>query len=191
MAQLTECLAIESERKESSTWNKIHLFKQGDFWKAYEWSAWLIATVTYTEEARMNTKSRRPLKVSRMNLADENGTYCSVGFPLRSIEKFIPNRQNFESIDDSHIIITVALPQPDEGSELTEDSLVNNFGSWKESIKVTEKKKGKIVEITHQQEQKPSGGMLSQIMSYPLSERTAVDNIQFIQSLKQQVSAIL
>ena len=36
-----------------------------------------------------------------------------------------------------------------------------------------------------------SGGILSQIMAYPLSERTAIENIQFIQSLKQQLATIL
>lgn len=59
MAVLTDVFTTESDRQESEKWNKIHLFKMGDFWRAYEWSAWLIAAITYNEQVRMATKDRR------------------------------------------------------------------------------------------------------------------------------------
>ena len=193
MSQTHKYIAIESDRKDPSSWGTIHLFKNGDFWKAYEWSAWLIATVTYTDEVRMTTSSRRPLHVTRMNRTDAEGTYCFVGFPVRSIEKFIPTRQDFRNIDDNHIVISVALPNPQDGTELTGELLAAKFNEWKDGVTLAERKKKekKAPPTPQQQVQHPSGGLLSQIMAYPLSERTAVDNINFIQSLKQQVSAIL
>ena len=156
MASLTEVFAIESDRATSDKWNKIHLFKMGDFWR--------------------------------------EGTYCFVGFPVRSLEKYIPTRENFESIDDKHVVVTITLPQPTDGSELNEDLLVTAVNQWREGIELKKKKKDKAdssADDSMAGNQHPTGGgILSQIMAYPLSERTAIENIQFIQSLKQQLATI-
>ena len=198
MASLTEVFAIESDRATSDKWNKIHLFKMGDFWRAYEWSAWLISVITYNDAARQATKDRKPLHVTRMERSDIEGTYCFVGFPVRSLEKYIPTRENFESIDDKHVVVTITLPQPTDGSELNEDLLVTAVNQWREGIELKKKKKDKTDSSADDAtgamagNQHPTGGgILSQIMAYPLSERTAIENIQFIQSLKQQLATIL
>ena len=197
MASLTEVFAIESDRATSDKWNKIHLFKMGDFWRAYEWSAWLISVITYNDAARQATKDRKPLHVTRMERSDIDGTYCFVGFPVRSLEKYIPTRENFESIDDKHVVVTITLPQPTDGSELNEELLVTAINQWREGIEL-KKKKDKADKAADDatgamaENHRPTGGgILSQIMAYPLSERTAIENIQFIQSLKQQLATIL
>ena len=195
MASLTEVFAIESDRATSDKWNKIHLFKMGDFWRAYEWSAWLISVITYNDAARQATKDRKPIYVTRMKRTDIEGTYCFVGFPVRSLEKYIPTRENFESIDDKHVVVTITLPQPTDGSELNEELLVTAVNQWREGIELKKKKKDKAdssADDSMAGNQHPTGnGILSQIMAYPLSERTAIENIQFIQSLKQQLATIL
>lgn len=191
MAILTDVLAIEADRHDPDKWNKIHLFKIGDFWRAYEWSAWLIAVVTFNDEVRMGTKDRKPIQVTRMNRTDIEGTYCFVGFPVRSIEKYIPRRDNFESVDDKHVVVTISLPQPSDGTAVTEEMLTEALGQWKESIEIKKKKEKKEQSAAEQPSAMPTGGVLSQIMAYPLSERTAIENIQFIQSLKQQISTVL
>lgn len=140
MASLTEVFAIESDRATSDKWNKIHLFKMGDFWRAYEWSAWLVSVITFNDEVRMATKDRKPLHVTRMERTDIEGTYCFVGFPVRSLEKYIPTRENFESIDDKHVVVTITLPQPTDGSELNEELLVTAVNQWREGIELKKKK---------------------------------------------------
>lgn len=39
MAKLEDVFVVEADRQEPEKWSKIHLFKMGDFWRAYEWSA--------------------------------------------------------------------------------------------------------------------------------------------------------
>ena len=107
MAKLADILSIERDRQEPEKWNVIHLFKTGTFYTAYEWSAWLTAAVSFNDEVRKQTKSRMPLTVTRNEIASsENETFCKVGFPMKSVEKFIPARTGFEAIDDSHLVIT-------------------------------------------------------------------------------------
>ena len=41
MSQLKEILSIEQERSSLEQCAVIHLFREGTFYRAYEWSAWL------------------------------------------------------------------------------------------------------------------------------------------------------
>lgn len=148
MAKLEEIFEIESERHEPEKWRQIHLFKMGDFWRAYEWSAWLIAVITFNDTVRMATKDRKPIHVTRMARTDTEGSYCFVGFPVRSVEKYIPERENFESVTDKHVVITITLPQPTDGSELSEERFQDAINQWKETIDITERKKKEKPEQT-------------------------------------------
>lgn len=193
MAKLADILAIERDRQEEETWGKIHLFKTGSFYTAYEWSAWLTAVVSFNDEVRKQTKSRMPLTVTRNEIASsENETFCKVGFPMKSVEKFIPARTGFEAIDDNHLVITIPLPQPNDGTEITYERMAKAVEKWKEEqpIKKTKEKqpsRKEPVSVTAT----GNVGIIAQILSYPLSERTPLENFQFITSLKQQIAQIL
>lgn len=194
MAKLEDVFALEAERENPETWDKIHLYKIGDFWRAYEWSAWLIAAISFNDEVRMRTKDRRPLHVTRMQRTDvEDATYCFVGFPIRSLEKYVPQRDNYESVDDKHVVITIAIPRPQDGSEVTFERLAEAVERWKDTIVIKQAKpnKEKATPDAPHVTARAEGGLLSRIMGYPLEERTAMENMQFIRSLKEQVVAIL
>jgi len=53
MAKLVDILQQERERDTADKWGIIHLYKTGSFYSAYEWSAWLIAVITFNDEVRM------------------------------------------------------------------------------------------------------------------------------------------
>ena len=61
MAKIADVLQTERNRQASTEWNKIHLFQMGDFYRAYEWSAWLISVITYNDKVRNQTRDRRQL----------------------------------------------------------------------------------------------------------------------------------
>ena len=214
MAKLADILQQERERDTADKWGLIHLYKTGSFYSAYEWSAWLIAVITFNDEVRMATKDRKPIAVTRIPMANSNETFCRVGFPLKSVEKYIPTRLDFNSENDKHIVITVALPQPHEGSEVTYERLAEAVAKWKEAQplkKPKDKKDSDPQEDTDrqpaqgnpkrtllsqiqeaQQQQSPAqGGLIMQIMSYQLTQHTPAENYEFIQRLQQQIASIL
>ena len=203
MAKLSEILIIERDRQDQDRWNQIHLFKTGGFYSAYEWSSWLTAYISYNDEIRKQSKDRLPLAVTRNSIATTDGdTFCRVGFPMKSVDKFIPTRTDFRAIDDGHLIITIPLPQPTDGTEITFERLEKAFNEWKESQPIKQPKEKKPPE---EEKPVPSGhpsnddvaraqgkcGIISQILSYPLSDRTAMENFDFIRSLQQQIAAII
>ena len=214
MAKLVDILQQERERDTADQWGIIHLYKTGSFYSAYEWSAWLIAVITFNDEVRMQTKDRKPLAVTRIPMKDSDETFCRVGFPLNSIEKYIPTRLDFESENDKHIVITVALPQPQDGSEVTYERLSEAVAKWKEAQPLKQPKDKKdsdpqedtdrqpaqgkpkrtlmsLIQEAQQQQAPSHGGLIMQIMSYQLSQHTPAENYEFIQRLQQQIASIL
>lgn len=182
----------------------------GDFYRAYEWSAWLIVVITYNDEVRKQSKDRKPLKLSHKQLANSEDTFCFVGFPIKSMEKFIPTRTGFESTENKHIIVTINLPQPTDGTEIDYERLNKEFTEWKSAIPVSNKE-DVIDENGNPRPPKPktdkktfvtttpqvatatvaSGGIISQILDYQLQEHTDIDNRKFIASLQHQIVSIL
>lgn len=212
MAKLADILQQERDRDTADKWGIIHLYKTGSFYSAYEWSAWLIAVITFNDKVRMATKDRRPLAVTRIKMANSDETFCRVGFPLKSIEKYIPTRLDFDSEDDKHIVITIELPQPQDGSEVTYERLANAVNEWKEAQPMKQPKDSKDGDPQEDTDRQPAqgkpkktllsmiqglqqppaqGGLIMQIMSYQLSQHTPADNYEFIQRLQQQIASIL
>ena len=211
MAKIADVLQTERNRQATTEWNKIHLFQMGDFYRAYEWSAWLIVAITYNDEVRKQSKDRKPLKLSHKQLANSEDTFCFVGFPIKSMEKFIPTRTGFESTENKHLIVTITLPQPTDGTEIDYERLNKAFTEWKTAIPVSNKediidengnprppkpKQNKNAPATTAatQTETPSvarGGIISKILGYQLQDHTDIDNRMFIASLQQQIASIL
>lgn len=74
MAQISEILTLEKDRTDSS----IHLFQEGSFFRAYEWSAWLCCWFI------------SQFKVTHRKLKNIESSVVFVGFPVASLEKFTP-----------------------------------------------------------------------------------------------------
>ena len=182
----------------------------GDFYRAYEWSAWLIVVITYNDEVRKQSKDRKPLKLSHKQLANSEETFCFVGFPIKSMEKFIPTRTGFESTENKHIIVTINLPQPNDGTEIDYERLNKAFTDWKTAIPVsnkediidengnprppkpkTDKKTPATISAQATIQTTTSGGIISKILGYQLQNHTDIDNRMFIASLQQQIASIL
>lgn len=212
MAKIIDILTTERDRKDVSQFNIVHLYKTGGFYTAYDWSAWLVAVISYTDEVRMRTSDRRPLAVTRIKLATEERTFCKVGFPFKSIEKFIPGHTDFDATDNNHLTLKVKLPEIKDGSELTYERLQTAIDKWTETFPIKQPKgEGDQQDAKPKSEKKAASttattttpapaappaapanaGLIQQILNYPLSERTPMENIEFIQRLKQQIASIL
>lgn len=90
MAKIVEILETERKRPTAADFDVVHMYKTGQFYTAYDWSAWIISVISYTDAVRMQTKDRHPLAVTRIKIATSEQTFCKVGFPFKSIEKFCP-----------------------------------------------------------------------------------------------------
>ena len=215
MAKIVEILETERKRPTAADFNIVHMYKTGQFYTAYDWSAWIISVISYTDAVRNQTRDRHPLAVTRIKMKDSEQTFCKVGFPFKSIEKFCPNRQDFEGVENDHITFRIPLPQPQDGTEITFDRLSEAVDKWTETfeIKPPKRTQEEMKQIkaqrkaetaaensaepaptsapANQSEKRLNGGLIQQILAYPLTDRTPMENYAFIQQLKQQITAIL
>jgi hypothetical protein len=191
MAKISEILEIEKERTDVSSWNVIHLFKEGGFYRAYNWSAWLIVTFAYNDDVRKGTSDRKPLNVSRKKTKSGDSDFAFVGFPLKSLEKFIPYQTGFTPVNDTQIDVTIELPVLEV--ELSYESLGQMYEQWKESVPLSEEKPRRERDQGDEPpfaSPKSITAVMAQVLSYPLESKTPMENMAFISMLKQQLAAL-
>lgn len=191
--KLTPALEYEKLRQDAESWNKIFLHKDGKFFRAYEWSAWLIKMFVCTEELQ---KERGDVKLLAANrYVTKKGEYVSVGFPLESLSKYMPTfgDVDFENINGDYAEFTVDMG---DTAGMTYEELLASFEEWKHSLpeKDTKHNTRTVAGGITQGIKDDRPGMfqiLSQVMSYPLESKTPSDNAEFISMLKRQLAALL
>lgn len=191
--KLSPALEYEKLRQEPDSWTKIFLHKDGKFFRAYEWSAWLIKTLVCTEEFQ---KERGDVKILAANrYVTKKGEYVSVGFPLESLSKYMPSfgDVDFSAIED-YATFTVEMNTGEEPP--TYEELLESFERWKQSLPEKDTKNSgrtsrSVPNIDTEGGRVGMFQMLSQVLSYPLESRTPSDNADFIAKLKRQLSSLL
>lgn len=127
---------IKKEIRNLENYYDIYLFKEGGWWRAYEWSAYLCRNfISDLNESKRLKPTKKECKFS-----DDN-YIIFVGFPTTSFEKYLPNvynTENFEEIDNN----TITVKAKDAyGNNLNFDECFVKFKEWKDSVDISESKK--------------------------------------------------
>jgi hypothetical protein len=183
---IAEIIKLEGERQDPSQWNLIHLVKEGDFYRAHDWSAWLMSAFPIGEAIE------KPLKVIAKKLKD-GYIDAFLGFPASSIGKYIPNNGSVDFRPVSDTQIDVAIEIPAEIGEVSFDNLSRMKEDWITSLPLIEGKKQKR-EDREVQEQAPRivrfSDILSRIVSLPIEDMSPKDAWETLRDLRRQVSAM-
>jgi hypothetical protein len=190
--KLSAALEYEKLREDAASWNKVILHRDGKFYHAYDWSAWLIKQYVCNEEFQQQRGDEKLLQVSRY--PSKHGEYAMLGFPLDSISKYIPAYENARKMEDSDDMeITVGI----DFGEADHETLSRMYEEWFATCQLKEKKGKGNAAITHSDGKAPalarSGifSILVKVLSYPVEAKTPAENIEFISQLRQEVAALL
>lgn len=190
--KLSAALEYEKLREDASSWNKVILHRDGKFYHAYDWSAWLIKQCVCTEEFQQQRGDEKLLQVSRY--PSKHGEYAMLGFPLDSISKYIPAYENAQKMEDSDDMeITVGIDFGDADYE----TLSRMYEEWFANCQMKEKKGKSNAAMMHSDGKAlalaRSGifAILVKVLSYPVEAKTPAENIEFISQLRQEVAALL
>ena len=197
-----EIQAIEADRKDSSTWNVIHLLRDGNYWHANEWSGWLIAVVITDEMKRRHPQDERvpptPVKKFAKNI---NGEYIFVGFQEKSFDKYIPKEIQMEWKPASNLRIDVMIELPAELGELSYERLLAMCQEWKQNTPLSKERGdrgagGARTASPGGDDALPFGSpaivpsvmaIVTRILSFPLQKRTPMQAHEFIGELQQEM----
>ena len=156
----------------------IHLFREGTFYRAYEWSAWLCA------------RFFPDLKVTHRILKGGEDIVF-VGFPLTSLDRFTPEGSNVIPLDDNSVEIkTQGMVFPD-GSEI--NTLQTGYLDWKQCQPLTEasKKKEEEKKLSDRNPHPRLTDVMLQILAYPIEQHSPMQCMGFLSDVKKQLSEIL
>jgi hypothetical protein len=199
MASYKEIFEVEKQREGTEHWNVIHLFREGNTYKAYEWSAWLCREFAVTDDQIAQTSSHR-LKPVHKEVKSSSGTIIFVGFPVTSLAKFIPNDNQISFKPVSDTLIDVAIELPPSLGEMSYDSLIQQFSEWKKQFPIKGDDKqptGKDIPAddllpltgTKNQPMRMSD-ILAQIVALPVEDITPNEALKVLRILKRQCSAL-
>lgn len=179
MAQLKEILDKEKERLSLEECTVIHLFREGTFYRAYEWSAWLCVGC-YPD-----------LKVTHRILKGGEDIVF-IGFPLTSLDRYTPEGAGVHPLDDKSV--DVLVPGTIFPIDVDSETLQTDYVNWKQSQPLTEASKKKEAEAKVRAERNAHPRLtdiMLRILAYPIEQHSPMECMSFLSEMKQQISEIL
>ena len=176
---------IENNREDAASRSRIHFVKDGNFYRAHDISAWLITTHPFGEAIKNIKPVAKQLKDGYIDVF--------IGFPLTSIDKFIPNDGSvtFESINDMQFDVIVKLA--DDVATAPFDEIRRTVDEWKQSLPMSEDKpaRRKDREVAIQQPRITRiSDVISRVLSFPLEDSSPMDAYNFLRELRRDIVAI-
>ncbi len=182
---ISEIIKLESERKSADTYGRIHFIKEGNFYRAHDWSAWLATRFPLTDAWNGITIIAKKLKEGYID--------AWVGFPVRSLEKFVPNDGSITFIPVTDTMIDVVIELTDDILATDPDEMRKTVDEWKESLPQTESKSQK-------RENREMAGVyprvtrisdiISHIIAFPIESKSPMEAYDFLRQLRKDVAAI-
>ena len=162
--------------------NVVHFQKEGSFYHANDWSAWLMTMYP------IGKAEKEPMQVTAKKMKD-GYIHAFVGFPATSLEKYIPNDGSIKFTPVSNEVIDVAL-NIDFG-DTTIEEIRQKVEEWKLSLPIqgTKKQRRENQEVSGRNITRISD-ILARIVSLPMEEISPKEAYDILRDLRNQVSTI-
>lgn len=168
MAKLTDILSAEKQRQDAAARLVIHLYQEGSFLRAYEWSAWLCC------------RYLNNFKVTRRTIKGTDDTMTFIGFPVTSLGKYGSSDCEVHMLEDKNVDIVL--------TNVKDELETENFENWKQSVPLVQSKQKEQsvvlspVSLT---------AIMQRILSFPIERKSPLDCMTFMAEIKQQIAAII
>lgn len=169
----------ESLRLSSGIRNELHLYREGTFLRAYDWSAWLACR--YLHE----------FKVNKRQFKGVDAPVAYIGFPDTSLAKWLPEGVEQSAVDDKHLQLLLPeqlLPDPLE-------TMQADYERWKESVPLAVNGQKKGNPHGADAEDSPREGhvtltsIMQRIMAYPIESKSPLESMLFLADVKRSLAA--
>ena len=187
---LTDKFSREKERRDISDWKTIYLYREGTFLRAFNASAWLLATYVYNDEFRKQVGGKQPLQVQHL-MSKTNGDYIFAGFPVASIDKYVTMCDKRDENSDVVVLTMCDIIAP---LFQTVEEYEEAYAKYLASLPPAKEKKDKPKQQQSFNSEDDganvmaSGGLfeiLRSIVAYPLEEKTPLETVDEFRRLKR------
>lgn len=178
---IAEIIKMETEREGSM--NVVHLLKEGNFYHANDWSAWLMTKFPIGEAVN------KPMNVTAKKLKD-GYIHAFVGFPVTSLGKYVPNDETikFNPVSDTQADVILNV----DFGEATVEDIRKEVDEWKDSLPLTDKKQRRedreIADVAPRFTRITD--IVGRVLSFPLANKSPMDAWEFVRKLQQEAAAM-
>lgn len=184
---------------------EIRFYKEGLWWKSFEWSVYLYEKFMSQSDILKDKKLLNNLK--RYTVQHPDGSIVIIGMPIEAFDNFLPDIKRFNIVDENEIIFDLSKHRKianEIDSYLTLDNYEEFLSIWKNGLPFTESstKKGKKnnnilyqdintnVNVDINKNIDSLEIIFEKIINYPLENTTPIENTQFIADIKQKLRNI-
>lgn len=181
---ISDIIKLENDRNEQSQFGIVHFIKEGNFYHANDWSAWLMSKFPIGEAVN------KPMTVTTKKLKD-GYIHAFVGFPVTSLGKYVPNDGSikFEAVGDNQLDVTLNV----DFGEAQFDDVRTQVDEWKESLPLTDKRQKRDERDALESAPRVMriSDILGKILAFPLESKSPMDAYDFVRQLKQQIATFI
>lgn len=182
---IAEIQKLENSRKDAADFGRIHFIKEGNFYRAHDISAWLVMTMPFSDTIKNVSIIAKRLRDGYID--------AFIGFPITSLDKYIPNDGSVTFVPVSDAQIDVIIVPTDDILAASFDDLRQAVDEWKQTLKIKEEKSGRR-EDRQMDEQRPRitriSDVIGHVLSFPLEDKSPMDAYNFLRQLRRDIAAI-
>ena len=183
MSAISEALKLESEHSQNDEGlYVIHLFPEGKFFRAYEWSAWIV--VTHIND----------FKVTRREIKTIERDVCYIGFPQESLEKWTPEGATVSDRPDGGR--DMLIPEKFRKQFADKAAMNEEFSRWREKLPISEFKEKSSTNKDKTKAEKPEGDLTARelmlkVLAFPIETKSPLETMEFLSQIKAHIARLL
>lgn len=182
---IAEIIELENKRPTPDTYGRIHFIKEGNFYRAHDISAWIIAMMPFSENIKNINIIAKKHKDGYID--------AFIGFPLTSIEKYIPNDGSVTFVPISDTMIDVIITPTDDILASDFETIRKAVDDWKQTLPLKADKPERR-ENREASEAQPRitriSDVISQVLAFPLESKSPMDAYDFLRQLRKEIAAL-
>ena len=176
------------EERTLDNFKQIHLYSEGNWWRAYEWSAYLCSIFPSTLD-----KNSRLIATRKITNLNEDGIVF-VGLQLKSFEKYLPSvyeKNLITEIDSKHMMIDVSSLI----TNIDFNEYISMLKEWKQGIELKKKDKSALIEkqqlpsinSNNPEKSKELSDVIKSIIQYPIANKTLLETANFVSKIQSDL----
>lgn len=185
MMTLKEIFNVENKRTSQEDLFELKFIKEckdstdkrNGWIRAYNWSAYLY------NHYIMDEKSMKP---SHFKYDKDSSDFVSVGCPLKSIEKYLPNRKP-KSINGDVVIFDISDIIKDAGFDFSIDNYKDILAKWINEIPITIKKEKLNITNDNLLNDNSIKSLIKYILSLEMIEMTPLDALKNLSKIQNKL----
>ena len=168
---------IKDEARTIEDYLKIKLYKEGNFWRAYEWSAYLC------EFFPNGLSESDKLKPTYKDVKGTDNGLIFVGLPTSSFKKFFPSIENKEFFNDKNEVKFIDVSK--EFEKIAFDDIGSLLNEWKKKYKTNPSESAKS--SSNNFKCNNTTDVIQCLKMFPIESKTPIECLLFLSDLKKKI----